>query len=204
MKPIPELTESDLKRFWSKVDKRGSDDCWEWMAGSTSRGYGVFDIGKSKYYAHRVSYAITNDELGELCVCHTCDNPGCVNFDHLWLGTHQENVIDKVEKDRQHKGEVTPWSILTEEQVTQIRISNEPDSILAIKFGVARTTISSVRILKSWKHIPGKKYTRQRKLSLEQVSVIKMSSDRSCDLAKRFNVSPQLICDIKKGRRYVT
>ncbi len=155
MKVIPELTEKDLARFWKKVDVRGPDDCWEWTAGSTSNGYGSFGMDCLNYYAHRISYAIANDDPGKLCVCHTCDNRLCVNPNHLWLGTIQADLKDRDEKDRQAKGEQQGLAKLTEKQVKEILESNEPQQVLADRFGVSRENISDIKCGKTWKHLEG-------------------------------------------------
>ena len=121
MKAIPTLTESDIKRFWSKVDKRGPDDCWEWTASCVGRTrYGKMKVNGSDFRATRISYFIVNGGLGEFCVCHKCDNPSCINPAHLWLGTCGENSLDMTGKDRQNKGEERPPSKLTESQVREI------------------------------------------------------------------------------------
>ena len=87
------------KRFWSKVNKGRS--CWEWTAGKAGKGYGIFWLDGKHCYAHRVSYEIEVGPIPEdMCVCHTCDNPGCVRPGHLFLGTHKDNQIDCSNKGR--------------------------------------------------------------------------------------------------------
>jgi len=158
MKAIPILTESDLKRFWSKVDKCDSDDCWEWTANKAD-GYGQFSVGFVSYGAHRVSYFIKNKDPGNMCVCHTCDNRSCVNPEHLWLGTVLDNNRDMQDKGRQIRGEQTISSILTETQVVEILESDETNSALADVYGVVDSTISNIRRGKKWKHLKGKRHT---------------------------------------------
>ena len=77
-------------------------DCWEWQGGTNNIGYGFIRDGDRMRTAHRVSYEIHNNQTipKYMCVCHTCDNPLCVNPDHLWLGTRKQNYDDMVNKGR--------------------------------------------------------------------------------------------------------
>jgi hypothetical protein len=90
--------DATLNRFWSKVDKRGPDDCWEWTAGLTSTGYGCFVTHPPhrKHKASRFSLLLVSsppDDIRNLA-CHTCDNPKCVNPAHLYWGSKSENMRD--------------------------------------------------------------------------------------------------------------
>jgi len=92
------------ERFWSRVDK--SDDCWEWTRGKFTSGYGSVYFKGKRVQTHRVSWVLTFGEIPEhdsyhgMCVLHKCDNPGCVNPDHLFLGTQQDNITDMIHKHR--------------------------------------------------------------------------------------------------------
>lgn len=93
-----------MNRFWSKVDK-GDDgewgSCWLWTARTNHFGYGEFWFRKTIHKAHRVAWILVNGEIPDgLCVLHRCDNPSCVNPEHLWLGTKCDNNRDKAEKGR--------------------------------------------------------------------------------------------------------
>lgn len=139
------FAESVVARFWDKVDVRGEDDCWEWT-GSLTRGYGHFKIDGKLWYAHRYSYEINAGPIGDLCVCHHCDNPCCVNPEHLFLGTTADN-----NRDRDNKGRgVTNnrLKVLTQDQADEIRIKSATGAYfhkeLAKEYNVGQTTVIRV------------------------------------------------------------
>lgn len=85
-------------RFWLKVAKV-KDGCWEWLASKNEAGYGIFGVGKDTDKAPRISWRLINGKIPTgLIICHKCDNPGCVNPDHLFLGTHKDNRQDAIKK----------------------------------------------------------------------------------------------------------
>lgn len=93
-----------IERFWEKVEIGEAGDCWEWTAYKTKKGYGRFQLSGSPERAHRVAWALTFGPVPDgLFVCHHCDNPGCVNPAHLFIGTNSDNQLDSVCKGR-HKG----------------------------------------------------------------------------------------------------
>lgn len=87
------------KKFWKKVSI--GPECWEWRAGKDADGYGGICIFGKAYKAHRFSWALHNQkDPGNMLVLHSCDNPGCVNPEHLFLGSNHDNSNDKVSKKR--------------------------------------------------------------------------------------------------------
>ena len=147
------------EKFWLKVDRRGPDECWEWLAGRSGDGYGALDINGRACSVHRLSWEIHYGDIPDgLCICHHCDNPLCVNPIHLFAGTHSENIADRDRKGRNVKqsGELNFNAKLTDAKVLEI-LSIEPvygdQPIIARRFGVSQATISLIRIRKIWKHL---------------------------------------------------
>ena len=147
-------------RFWRYVDKTG--DCWVWTGGSRSqKGYGMIQIGgkgSPNKLAHRLSYEMHHGPIPDgMVVMHKCDNPSCVNPDHLKVGTQSENIIDAITKGRKvlpdlprFSGENHPASKLTSEDVRQIQTCGKPTKDLAAQYGVATSTIRRARSGRSW------------------------------------------------------
>lgn len=141
------------QRFWEKVDKSG--DCWLWVAGRNSHGYGTFGVCGSSMLAHRVSWYLSNGTIPSgMYVCHKCDNTSCVNPSHLFLGTQKDNMGDCSRKGRVNRllGERHPRTNLTEPMVKQMRelkgsMSNRE---LGRKFGVSKSCARNIVNYKRW------------------------------------------------------
>lgn len=128
--------------------------CWEFQGAITSGGYGQVVEGRAKKQAHRLVYEQKNGELPkDIFVCHKCDNRKCVNPDHLFAGTHKDNMEDAFRKKRMFRGEDNPRAKLTEDAVTHIRGSSETLRALAKRHGVSQAVIKSVRAGKHWRHV---------------------------------------------------
>lgn len=158
-------------RFWEKVDQAG--DCWVWLAHKDHAGYGQFTYGLKTIRSHRVAWILTHGEIPNgLFVCHKCDNPSCVRPDHLFLGTHSDNMRDSYRKGRKvlpdrtrfvkghqqaSRGEASHLAKLTSDQVLEIRRTYEQGGVtqeaLARKYGVERTTVRDIIHRRNWKHI---------------------------------------------------
>ncbi len=165
--------------FWSKINKGSQDDCWLWMAGTDEHGYGRMRYQRKEWAAHRLAWALTNGNPGKLFVCHKCDNTGCCNPSHLFLGTQKDNMKDSAAKGRhprnkknylprgeQHhsrlrpevmaRGERNAAAVLTTQKVRNIRRKRESGRTLmslAEEYGVAKGTITFIVQRKTWRHI---------------------------------------------------
>jgi hypothetical protein len=111
------------ERFWSNVEK--TDDCWIWKGYEKSCGYGGMRAYGKNWFAHRLSYTLNIGEIPEgMYVCHKCDNPICVRPDHLFLGTHKDNMADCKAKGRYvgGRGNADGWakSSLTQKQKSRV------------------------------------------------------------------------------------
>lgn len=152
---------SDRCRFINKVDMshgHGPDeDCWEWKGTKHGKGYGHFSIqeGERKIVekAHRYAFKLfCNHDPGNLHVCHTCDNPSCVNPDHLFLATNTVNMLDRQRKQRQARGERAGNAKLTDDDVRALR--NGADHVsMSVKTGASLSTIRHAALGLNWKHI---------------------------------------------------
>lgn len=160
-----------IDRFFTKFTPSEPTNCWTWLGYKDAKGYGIIKrLGKS-YKAHRLSYSIHKGRIPDgLVVCHTCDNPSCVNPNHLWTGTHRENQLDCNNKNRRAKGirhrsylypeqvprgEASGMSKLSAGNVRFIKqnLKTHTQTYFAKMFNVNQTTIGMILRGKTWKHI---------------------------------------------------
>ncbi len=144
------------ERFEDKVELIPFSTCHFWNACANHRGYGQISIGAKMVSAHRASYELYVDKIPEgMHVLHKCDNPPCVNPDHLFLGTNYDNVKDRDSKGRQvsAKGEDNPGAKLKECDVIDIRSSEMTKAQLSRKYNVSHRLIRNVINRTAWRHV---------------------------------------------------
>lgn len=160
MSAIRRTPEQLLSDFWRQVDKRGTKECWNWTGKTRRRGYGVFYANGKHWVAHRFMLEVV---CGKTIPkgwhgCHHCDNPPCINPDHLFIGTPKENVADAIRKQRRRHpvGECAGQSRLTEQQVRAIIAearSGKPYIAIAAKYGICPQHVSQLRTGRRWGHL---------------------------------------------------
>jgi hypothetical protein len=172
------MTQERIDEFWKHVDKRDIDDCWPWMAGHDTLGYGVFQVQSTKGWnnqekrnikcirVHRIAFTLSNGCEPLKHVCHKCDNPPCCNPAHLFDGSHKDNAVDMWKKGRAH----IPHRMLTPEQVLEIQKIYPMDrprsrgrarhkdptpqyKEIATRYGVNVSTIERIANRRNWFHI---------------------------------------------------
>lgn len=208
------LSPERIKRFWSNVDKSG--ECWVWTA-TLSKGYGRFRNDGRYDRASRIAWYLTYGRIPDnFIVCHHCDNPSCVNPNHLFLGTHKDNAQDKVRKGRAQWGEQATLGKLNREQVFEIRnlyLQGVSQRELARRHGVTSKAIKKILTGEHWKNLADedqwpnihRDYKPNRQFTDDQIRDIRSQFSQGVtktELAKRFKYSWRGIDFILKGKLY--
>jgi len=199
------------ERFWRFVTKLSDAECWEWQGSKSDKGYGKLPYEKEQQ-AHRVSYILFKGEIPKkTMVLHHCDNPSCVNPNHLYLGDNKQNMIDMITRDRAKPRGKPPT--LSKNQVMLIAESNDTVKNIATEFN---TSISSVRLIKSggmYAHMGLNIVKAEKsegnhsgssngmaKLTEETVLLIRESTESNRLTGLRYNVSSSLVSMIKNRK----
>jgi hypothetical protein len=221
-------TAKEIARFWSHVDvKTDIGECWEWTGALLKKrgNYGSFRCRpKDHFRAHRFSYLITHGNIPDgLIICHTCHNPPCVNPNHLYAGTHKDNLKDMFDAGRNNPnvnyavGERGGSSKLKEgevELILQLASKGVVQPCLRRMFKVSADTIHRILSGKTWRYIKrpteiirhGRigRVNRKGELAinakLTETDIVTIRKDRTTTslktLADKYNTTVQAICNI--------
>jgi carbonic anhydrase/acetyltransferase-like protein (isoleucine patch superfamily) len=150
------LKDKAIERLKGNVRIESGSGCWLWRGSLHANGYGKFSIGMRTLLAHRASYELFVGTIpSKMFVCHRCDVRSCVNPEHLFVGSHAENMLDMRQKGRAHKviGSMARNAKLSEDDVIDIRNSDGSVKALSVLYGVSHGLISDVRHGKKWRHV---------------------------------------------------
>lgn len=180
----PSVSGADAERFHTRYQIDEATGCWSWLGRLDPDGYGHIMVARINGGAHRASWRIFRGEIPPgLCVCHHCDNRKCVNPDHLFLGTHTENIADRTRKGRSAAGDRNGSRLHPESRPRGDTHSSRTQPHLRPR---------------------GTRY-RNAKLTEAQVAAILAERARGLklkDLAAEFGVSNTLIWNIVSGRNW--
>ena len=146
--------EEKMRRYAMPLPWSG---CHVWLGSVDRYGYPKMSLGVQQR-ALRVSRLVLSKKVGRSLssselACHSCDNTLCVNEQHLFLGSHADNVADKVAKNRQAKGSKHGRSKLTEDQAKAVKYSTKPTRVLMQEFSVSKATVEQIRSGMYWRHV---------------------------------------------------
>lgn len=151
------MTPLELMKRWAVYVSiaEGHDECWTWTAARNHWGYGNMGVGgRRTALAHRVAWVLFRGPINNgLHVLHRCDNPPCVNPDHLFLGSDKDNHRDAMSKGRTMHGVQLPQARLTPDVVRFIRASPLSGRRIAAQVGVSLTAIQNARTMQTWSRV---------------------------------------------------
>lgn len=187
--------------------------CLEWVGSLSKSGYAqiwVTGLGCSR--AHRVVWALNHGDPGEMSVCHECDNPKCIDIDHLWLGSHLENMKDCHKKLRGAYGNRSGNSKLTTEQCLLIVSDERTLKSIADHYDVSIYTIFCIKKGITWGKLTGKEFTKEgckkgvecksSKITDSDVIEIFKDSRRQCDIAEAYGIGQSQVSRIKNRQNW--
>jgi len=150
------ISATPQERFDRTYEPDPNSGCWLWAGVILDNGYGQIRVDNKKWLAHRLSWSLNKGEIpGGALVLHRCDVRACVNPDHLFTGTHQDNINDCIAKGRYPNkgGDTAPYRKLTGDGVLAIREAmdrGETQAAIAERYGISRQNVSAIKRGKSW------------------------------------------------------
>jgi hypothetical protein len=148
-----EMKRNTVQDLWKSIEVSGLEDCWYWLAAKTHNGYGRFKLDGKTQRAHRVAYVLTHGNITkDALVLHMCDTPACCNPSHLFQGTTQDNMTDKINKGRAvyAVGAAVGGAKLDADKVLAIRNDCRFQKDIAKEYGVSQTTVSRIKNQALW------------------------------------------------------
>lgn len=153
-----------VQRFFEQIDKNGPNGCWLWTGAKYRGGYGHMGMNGKNTKVHRFSYEhFVGPIPAGLIVRHKCDNPCCVNPEHLMTGTHKDNTNDKIARGRFRygtaRGEANGRTKLTVESVMKTKEMWDTKQftipMIAAATGITRTNVGAIVQGRTWRHVTG-------------------------------------------------
>lgn len=207
-----DISQEWILRFNAKWKKDEATGCWVWTAAQASKGYGEIKIPKTRRQipAHCLSYLIHRGPIpAGTCVLHSCDNPPCVNPEHLFLGTKKDNAMDMVSKKRHLYGQMHPNSKLTEAQVLKILsliAAGLPQVMIAQMYHVNQMLISRIKHGERWAHLqPDRPKWRKERVFVTQEQAAEIlrhvnAGESQYSIASQFGVSQAHVSRLVNGK----
>lgn len=152
-----EYSSKSLANFSKKFVR--SNGCWLWNGGKNRDGYGQVRLKGRTEYAHRISWVIHNGPIPKgMCVCHQCDNPLCVRPDHLFLGTHAENMADMIAKNHvaRFHGKEDTHTKLAKKDIRRMReqyLFGADRKDISLVFNVSISSVYAIVGRRTWRHV---------------------------------------------------
>lgn len=156
MKPFRKKGRTIAERFFDFAMPEPNSGCWLWLGPLYDSGYGSFNTGNGCVHAHRFSWELHNSKIPrELFACHKCDVRCCVNPEHVFIGTCQDNHDDMIRKGRKVSviGSAHPKTRLTEQDVLNIRADTRPLDVIGAQYGFDKQHVWKIKKRWYWKHI---------------------------------------------------
>ena len=194
---------------------KASGDCLEFTGALDRKGYGRQSFRGKAWLSHRVSYEVATGPIPDgMFVCHKCDNPACVNPDHLFAGSHRDNTDDMLRKGRsqRRRGESHSRVKLTGEQVVAIKLDPRTHREIAGDYGISLGYVHSLKVGRAWSEIGGESvrngYARgernaNSKLTYEAAEEIRSDERSISEIARKHGVSRATVRNIKRNLIWV-
>lgn len=198
------LEDVNEEAFHNKYVKLQSG-CWEWVGPKNWHGYGMYYQRYKKFRAHRLSYFLKNPEFDQsLVICHKCDNPLCVNPDHLFPGTMMDNVEDMIEKGRQKKknGSTTAITKAIAKELYEFCLENPTTSFrqLGEKFGFDHKSVKLAMSKISPVPVRKKGYKINQEIADKIRWHYRVSDETQTDLAKKYSLNLSNVHNVLKNK----